>query len=323
MPRRKQSHPQPLKGESTCGSAPPAEIPPRNEELPDRTGPDRTTVAPDQRLQLGSRPSYISHHATGGPAARRSGSELLHAGRSEEEEVREFVGGASNEAELTEGNASQLHQLMGIGRELPLGAPEDRSYLQPAGGAGASSVSISDPPPALTLTLCDLTLEGGAEVQPGQVHPTGAQRRQRAPPCSPAPEKPHGCPHCTYASSHLDNLRRHLRVHTGEKPFRCVSCSYACGNLANLRRHQRIHSGAKPFRCAVCGHRCNQSMNLKRHMLRHTGRKPHACARCGYATAHWDNYKRHQRKHAAGVVRGPGASGAPGGHHVSSDGQLL
>uniref|UniRef100_A0A087YIY4 Zinc finger protein 513 n=1 Tax=Poecilia formosa TaxID=48698 RepID=A0A087YIY4_POEFO len=110
-------------------------------------------------------------------------------------------------------------------------------------------------------------------------------------------EKPHGCPHCAYASSHLDNLRRHLRVHTGEKPFRCTSCSYACGNLANLRRHQRIHSGAKPFRCAVCGHRCNQSMNLKRHMLRHTGRKPHACARCGYATAHWDNYKRHQRKH--------------------------
>lgn len=30
--------------------------------------------------------------------------------------MREFVGGASNEAELTEGNASQLHQLMGIGR---------------------------------------------------------------------------------------------------------------------------------------------------------------------------------------------------------------
>ncbi|XP_032411976.1 zinc finger protein 513-like isoform X2 [Xiphophorus hellerii] len=198
------------------------------------------------------------------------------------------------------------------GEELPLGASEDRSYLQPAGGAGASSVSGSAPVP-----LCTLTLEGGPEAQPGQVLPAGARRRPRAaprrplPPRRPAPEKPHGCPHCAYASSHLDNLRRHLRVHTGEKPFRCASCSYACGNLANLRRHQRIHSGAKPFRCAVCGHRCNQSMNLKRHMLRHTGRKPHACARCGYATAHWDNYKRHQRKHA------------PAGHHVTSDGQLL
>ncbi|KAK7880194.1 hypothetical protein WMY93_033140 [Mugilogobius chulae] len=117
------------------------------------------------------------------------------------------------------------------------------------------------------------------------------------PPSDSRPDQVHRCPHCPYASSHLDNLKRHLRVHTGEKPFTCSTCSYACGNLANLKRHERVHTGAKPFHCPVCGYSCNQSMNLKRHMLRHTGHKPYECGECGYTTGHWDNYKRHQRKH--------------------------
>nr|BAC35001.1 unnamed protein product [Mus musculus] len=125
-------------------------------------------------------------------------------------------------------------------------------------------------------------------------------------------EKPFRCARCPYASAHLDNLKRHQRVHTGEKPYKCPLCPYACGNLANLKRHGRIHSGDKPFRCSLCNYSCNQSMNLKRHMLRHTGEKPFRCATCAYTTGHWDNYKRHQKVHGHGGAGGPGRSAPEG-----------
>lgn len=61
-------------------------------------------------------------------------------------------------------------------------------------------------------------------------------------------QKPYRCPLCSYASAQLVNLQRHLRTHTGEKPYRCPQCSYACSSLGNLRRHQRMHTQEGPPR---------------------------------------------------------------------------
>ncbi|XP_075440739.1 zinc finger protein 513-like isoform X1 [Ascaphus truei] len=85
-------------------------------------------------------------------------------------------------------------------------------------------------------------------------------------------EKPFRCPHCLYASAQLVNLKRHLRTHTGEKPFRCEHCGFSCSSPGNLKRHQRVHTQEKPYACSLCPYRCNQSRNLKRHLLGHRRR---------------------------------------------------
>ncbi|XP_063770970.1 zinc finger protein 513 isoform X1 [Pseudophryne corroboree] len=86
-------------------------------------------------------------------------------------------------------------------------------------------------------------------------------------------EKPFCCPHCLYASAQLVNMKRHLRTHTGEKPFRCELCSFSCSSPGNLKRHQRVHTQEKPYACNLCSYRCNQSRNLKRHLLAHRRRR--------------------------------------------------
>ncbi|OCT81615.1 zinc finger protein 513 [Xenopus laevis] len=85
-------------------------------------------------------------------------------------------------------------------------------------------------------------------------------------------EKPFRCPDCLYASAQLVNLKRHLRTHTGEKPFRCDHCGFSCSSPGNLKRHQRVHTQEKPYSCNLCPYRCNQSRNLKRHLLGHRRR---------------------------------------------------
>ncbi|KAG9330470.1 hypothetical protein JZ751_024267, partial [Albula glossodonta] len=82
-------------------------------------------------------------------------------------------------------------------------------------------------------------------------------------------EKPYHCSHCNYASAQLVNLQRHLRTHTGEKPYSCTHCTFACSSLGNLKRHQRMHTEDKPNKCSQCDYRASSAMSLKRHMTGH------------------------------------------------------
>ena len=56
------------------------------------------------------------------------------------------------------------------------------------------------------------------------------------------------CNQCDYASSQADNMRAHLKTHSGEKSNKCNHCDYASSQACDLRRHLNIHSGEKSNR---------------------------------------------------------------------------
>ena len=49
-----------------------------------------------------------------------------------------------------------------------------------------------------------------------------------------------------YASSQAGNLKRHLKIHSGEKPNKCNQCNYASSYASALRKHLKMHRGEKP-----------------------------------------------------------------------------
>ena len=60
-------------------------------------------------------------------------------------------------------------------------------------------------------------------------------------------EKSSKCNQCAYASYHAGNLRRHLKMHSGEteRPNKCNQCDYASSQAGHLRRHLKTHSDKK------------------------------------------------------------------------------
>ncbi|XP_030002416.1 gastrula zinc finger protein 5-1 [Sphaeramia orbicularis] len=84
----------------------------------------------------------------------------------------------------------------------------------------------------------------------------------------------------------------------GCSPFRCTECNREFNRMENLKTHLRIHTGERPYTCSVCSKCFRHSGALTRHFRIHTGEKPYVCGHCGKSFRNCGGLKFHQRSHS-------------------------
>ena len=65
----------------------------------------------------------------------------------------------------------------------------------------------------------------------------------------------------------VNDLRTHLKMHSGEKSNKCIQCEYASDHESALREHLKIHQIEKPNKCNLCNYASSYASNLKKRTL--------------------------------------------------------
>ncbi|OTF78674.1 zinc finger domain-containing protein, partial [Euroglyphus maynei] len=111
-------------------------------------------------------------------------------------------------------------------------------------------------------------------------------------------KKPYHCTHCDRQFVQVANLRRHLRVHTGERPYACELCTSKFSDSNQLKAHMLIHKGEKPFECNKCMGRFRRRHHLMHHKCPkdeanvgrpRRGRRPRAYDQLSHSLHHHHN----------------------------------
>ncbi|KAJ0032859.1 hypothetical protein NQD34_002940 [Periophthalmus magnuspinnatus] len=107
------------------------------------------------------------------------------------------------------------------------------------------------------------------------------------------------CPICDKVFGRMENLRRHVLVHTGEKAFSCSVCSKQFTLKQHLKLHMVLHTRDKQFTCSVCSKTFIRKDNLRSHMRIHSADRPFGCSECGARFFSDQDLERHRTIHTA------------------------
>nr|KAF6436736.1 zinc finger protein 711 [Rousettus aegyptiacus] len=94
--------------------------------------------------------------------------------------------------------------------------------------------------------------------------------------------KIHQCRHCDFKTSDPFILSGHiLSVHTKDQSLKCKRCKRGFRQQNELKKHMKTHTGRKIYQCEYCEYSTTDASGFKRHVISiHTKDYPHRCEFC-------------------------------------------
>lgn len=94
-------------------------------------------------------------------------------------------------------------------------------------------------------------------------------------------KKEYKCEICDKQFQGLNDLRKHLRIHSDERPYPCSQCDKKFRQAGCLKNHVASQHGTdEEFVCTFCNKAFPIKERLRLHLRVHTGYKPYKCDMC-------------------------------------------